>query len=206
MKALLKVALSRLPLIGELVTVRRYQRFEWSLLFLNFVVQRLVRYQAKLPWMIHFTSRVVAPRNIVLEAGPASYLTYGSFLTSSGCYYQALNKIHFGNGALWAPGVKFVSSNHGFTATDEIQPAEPIFIGKHTWIGANATILPGVRLGDYSIVGAGSVLTRSVESYVIVAGVPARIIAKRCRTCLDKIPVGPSDTCISCAAQGKAQS
>jgi maltose O-acetyltransferase len=47
------------------------------------------------------------------------------------------------------------------------------------WIGRNAIIMPGVRIGKGSIVGAGAVVTRDVEPYSIVGGVPAKLIRKR---------------------------
>ena len=51
-------------------------------------------------------------------------------------------------------------------------------IGKDVWIGARAIILPGVHIGDYSVVAAGSVVTKDVPSGVLVAGAPA-VIKKR---------------------------
>lgn len=54
----------------------------------------------------------------------------------------------------------------------------PVIIGKNCWIGANSTILPGVTIGDYSIVAAGAVVTKDVPSGVLVAGNPA-IVKKR---------------------------
>jgi acetyltransferase-like isoleucine patch superfamily enzyme len=54
----------------------------------------------------------------------------------------------------------------------------PIIIGNNVWIGSNSTILPGVVIGDNSIIGAGSVVTKNVPSNVIVAGVPAKVIKK----------------------------
>ncbi len=54
----------------------------------------------------------------------------------------------------------------------------PIIIGDDVWIGAGAAILPGVSVGDGSIVGAGAVVTKDVEPYTVVAGVPARPIGK----------------------------
>ena len=53
---------------------------------------------------------------------------------------------------------------------------EPIIIEDEVWIGANVTILPGVRIGKCSVIGAGSVVTKDVEEYSIYAGVPARKI------------------------------
>ena len=54
----------------------------------------------------------------------------------------------------------------------------PVIIGDNVWVGANAIILPGVTIGDYSVVAAGAVVTKDVPSGVLVAGNPA-IIKKR---------------------------
>lgn len=65
----------------------------------------------------------------------------------------------------------------------EIYGTEPrsVHICKHTWIGMNATIMKGVTIGEYAIVGAGAIVTKDVPAYAIVAGVPARIIKYRNR-------------------------
>ncbi len=55
----------------------------------------------------------------------------------------------------------------------------PIWIGNDVWIGANVIILPGVTIGDGAILAAGAVVTKNVEPYAVVGGVPARIIKKR---------------------------
>lgn len=52
----------------------------------------------------------------------------------------------------------------------------PVRIGKNVWIGSNVTILPGIEIGDNAIVAAGAVVTKSVPSNTLVAGVPARAI------------------------------
>jgi acetyltransferase-like isoleucine patch superfamily enzyme len=53
---------------------------------------------------------------------------------------------------------------------------EQVIIGKNVWVGANAVILPGVKIGDNSVVGAGSVIVEDVPAYSVVAGNPAKII------------------------------
>lgn len=55
----------------------------------------------------------------------------------------------------------------------------PVFIGDDVWIGSRVIILPGVKIGSGSIIGAGSVVTRDVEPYSVVGGVPAKLIKKR---------------------------
>ena len=54
---------------------------------------------------------------------------------------------------------------------------EPVHIGRGVWIGApNVVILPGIKIGDYSVVAAGAVVTKDVPSYTVIGGVPAKII------------------------------
>ena len=66
-----------------------------------------------------------------------------------------------------------------------------VHIGNHVFIGANATILPGVTIGDYSVIGAGSVVTHDVPERTVVAGVPAKVIydmdtyVEKCRQQMD---------------------
>jgi len=53
---------------------------------------------------------------------------------------------------------------------------KPIIIGDNTWVGARVTILPGVTIGNFCVIAAGSVVNRDVPDYSVVAGVPAKII------------------------------
>ena len=55
---------------------------------------------------------------------------------------------------------------------------EPVTIGNNVWIGGSVTILPGVSIGDNAVIGAGSVVTRSVPPSVVAAGNPARVIKR----------------------------
>ena len=93
--------------------------------------------------------------------------------------------VHIGNHVMMGPDVMIIARNHNFDRTDvpmcqqgEADP-EPVVLGNDVWIGARAIILPGVTIGQATIVGAGSVVTKSVPSYSIVADDPARIVRSR---------------------------
>lgn len=93
----------------------------------------------------------------------------------NGCLMMAAGGITIEDGVSIAANVQLVSNNHDFYAR-EILVCKPVHIGIGAWIGAGATILPGVRVGRNAIVGAASVVTRDVPDSTVVAGNPARII------------------------------
>ncbi len=89
-----------------------------------------------------------------------------------------------GNDVIIGPHVTIVSENHVFENCNvpvRLQGVsrKGVRIGNDCWIGAGATILDGVSIGNGSIIAAGAVVTNDVEPYVIVGGVPARIIGQR---------------------------
>lgn len=82
-----------------------------------------------------------------------------------------------GDDTLIASHVSLTTLTHDLAAVgrygDTLVP-KPITIGRNVWIGAHATILPGVTIGDHAVIGAGAVVTRDVPAQTVVAGVPAR--------------------------------
>ena len=107
-----------------------------------------------------------------------------------GCLMMSAGGITIDDGALIAANVQLISNNHDLYERQVIT-CKPVHIGKNAWIGAGATILPGVTVGDNAVVGAASVVTRDVEADMIVVGNPARFIKR--------IPPRPD-----CAVRGHA--
>jgi len=93
------------------------------------------------------------------------------------------SKIVIGKDCLTGPGVTIIASRYNVKGKNLIRsyPADErdIIIGNDVWLGANVVVLPGVKIGDGAIVGAGSVVTKDVESYTVVTGIPARELKKR---------------------------
>lgn len=96
-----------------------------------------------------------------------------------GCKFQDQGGIFIGDGSLIGHNVVLATLNHAMDPEDRATmiPA-PIHIGKRVWIGANATVLPGVTIGDGAIVAAGAVVTKDVPENTVVGGVPARVLRK----------------------------
>lgn len=96
---------------------------------------------------------------------------------NSGCRFQDQGGIVIGDGVLIGHNVVIATINHGLDPKEERKNHyAPVAIGNHAWIGSNATILPGVTVGEWAVVAAGAVVTKDVEPYAVVGGVPAKVI------------------------------
>lgn len=141
-----------------------------NLRLVNFFFQKIMRVNAEVPFMVHYTSQV--SKTVILGRGVAQY-----FANSGNCYIQGINKVYIGDDTLFAPGIKIISANHDVNDLKKHdKTTRPIIIGKNCWIGANVVILPGVQLGDDVIVAAGAVVSKSFPSNCVIGGVPARMI------------------------------
>ncbi len=96
---------------------------------------------------------------------------------NSGCCFQDQGGITIGDDVLIGQQVVIATLNHDLNPDKrgDMFPA-PVTIGNRVWIGAHATILPGVTIGDGAVVGAGAVVTRDVPENAVVLGVPAKIV------------------------------
>lgn len=116
------------------------------------------------------------------------HVDYGShlevddnFYANHGCTILDCNKIKIGKNCLLAPHVCISAATHPIDPTLRAAGKEytaPVTIGDNVWIGANATICPGVTLGDNVVVGAGAVVTKDFPNNVVIGGVPAKILKK----------------------------
>lgn len=94
--------------------------------------------------------------------------------------------IQVGEGTIFAHGVQILTRNHNYDSLDlksipydERYIELPVKIGKFCWIGANSIILPGVKIEDGVVIGAGAVVTKNVPQGAVIGGNPAKILKYR---------------------------
>lgn len=123
-------------------------------------------------WPTSSDSIVGSPEKIKIGIGCAPGL-------GPWCYIQGKNGIEIGDYTLVAPRVSIISANHDLYDIQKHVISEPVRIGRYCWLGVNSTVLPGVQLGDHTIVAAGAVVSKSFpEGYCVLAGVPAKIVKR----------------------------
>lgn len=92
-----------------------------------------------------------------------------------GCLMMSAGTITIGDGVMIAANCQLISNNHD-PYERAVITCKPVVIRDGAWIGAGSTILPGVTVGKYAIVGASSTVTRDIPDYAVAVGSPARII------------------------------
>ena len=97
------------------------------------------------------------------------------------CYLDGRRGIEIGNNVNVSPEVYIVTFTHDPQSPTFACKGGPVVIEDHAWIGVRAVLLPGVRVGEGAVVGAGAVVTRDVPPYTIVGGVPATPRGERTR-------------------------
>ncbi|WP_416828187.1 acyltransferase [Ectobacillus polymachus] len=118
--------------------------------------------------------------NIEKDAQFDSQITLGN---NSGIGINARigSKVFIGNNVMMGPECIVYTANHCFDRTDipmceqGFMDIKPVNIGDDVWIGGRVIILPGVSIGTGAIIGAGSVVSKDIPPYAIVAGVPAKV-------------------------------
>ena len=109
---------------------------------------------------------VVVPKNVKIGNGVT---------VMNGALMMAAGGITIENKVMIAANVQLISNNHD-PYIREILTCKPILIKYGAWVGAGATILPGVTVGKYAIIGANSVVNKDIPDYAVAVGSPAKVI------------------------------
>ena len=117
-------------------------------------------------------SRVMSPITVVR---PNAVSIGKCVVVMNGCLMMSAGTITIDDDARIAANVQLISNNHD-PYNRNIITCRPVRICKGAWVGAGSTILPGVTVGKYAIVGAASVVTKDVPDYAVVVGNPAQVI------------------------------
>jgi acetyltransferase-like isoleucine patch superfamily enzyme len=125
-------------------------------------------------------------KNCVVEQ--PLFCTYGynttvgdNFFLNINCRLMDSGKITIGNNVFIAPDVCIITEVHSMIVEERIQGLEytyPVTIGDNVWISTGAHIPPGVTIGDNSVIGAGSVVTKDIPANCLAVGNPCRVIRK----------------------------
>ena len=105
--------------------------------------------------------------------------THGLAVINYNCVILDTSPVHIGENAFIAPGVCIACAGHSIDPAQRaegISTSKPITLEKDVWIGANAVICGGVTIGEGSVIGAGSVVTKDIPPMVVAAGNPCRVI------------------------------
>ena len=117
---------------------------------------------------------------------PPFYCDYGNNIVlgdkvffNFNCVVLDVMKVEIGSRTLIGPNVQIYTATHPLNYRERaagVEFAKPVTIGKDVWIGGSAVICPGVRIGDRTVIGAGSVVTKDLPSNVFAAGNPCKVI------------------------------
>lgn len=121
-------------------------------------------------------TEVMRPENI--EIGTNSSINSASLIAGNN------SKIIIGDNCLISYNVHIRTRTHNYERKDVLileqgEKENSITIGNDVWIGYGVQIMPGVNIGDGAVVGAGAIVTKDIEPYTVVAGIPAKVIKER---------------------------
>ena len=95
------------------------------------------------------------------------------------CVILDVMPVEIGSNVLFGPSVQVYTATHPIKAAERrlwLEAGKPVNIGSDVWIGGGAIICPGVNIGDRTVIGAGSVVTKDIPSDVVAVGNPCRVL------------------------------
>jgi putative colanic acid biosynthesis acetyltransferase WcaF len=119
---------------------------------------------------VHGRASIIRPWNLVL---------HDLACLGDGAVAYCLDRVELGVGCTIAQGAYVCTGTHDFNHPSTPLKTAPISVGAHAFVGLRAIVLPGVQVGEGSIVGAGAIVTKDTEPWAIYGGNPARRIGER---------------------------
>lgn len=130
---------------------------------------------------VRITDSEIGDYSYILHDSETIYCHIGKF-----CAIAPFTRINPGNHPVWRPAmsnITYRSADYDLGPNDQeffdLRRSIRVTVGHDVWIGQGALIMPGVELGTGCVVAGGAVVTKSVEPYTVVGGVPARVIRRR---------------------------
>jgi len=148
------------------------QTVGWKWALRSILFQKIIGYNRHIPWPVSPFVDINSPHNIEFDPDDLN------IFHANGVHFQNFSgRIVIGKGTYIGHNVGIITANHDPYNLQRHSPAQDVVIGKGCWLGMNSVVLPGVHLGDGTIVGANAVVTKSFpEGRCVLAGVPARCI------------------------------
>lgn len=162
----------------ELISERQAAKsicYEYNNLNPNEIEKRIIllkKLLGKTKEKLHIEQPFMCDYGYNIEIGDNFYANHNLLILDA-------NKVKFGDNVFIGPNCGFYTSSHPLdypTRNKGLEYANPIIVGNNVWFGGNVVVLPGVKIGDNTVIGAGSVVTKDIPSGVVAVGNPCRVI------------------------------
>lgn len=142
-------------------------------------------------WALDTSLEEISNKGENIVIGPNFKVTHPNlvFLGSNiyigpNAFLSTVGGLSVGSGTVIGPNLVIYTANHNYKEAkslpyDEIVISKKVEIEDNVWIGGNVILIPGIKIGEGAVVGAGSVVTRDVEPMSVVGGNPIRLLSKR---------------------------
>jgi len=175
--ALRRMTLRNLAGLARYLSLRtRYKGLHCGL----FYIDRGAAFHVGRAASVHIGHNVRIMRDFTGHFEGSAWIGDGVFF-NRGCHLVAQQSVRIGDNCLFGEMVSIHDDDHVTgrgtepIATRGLRTA-PVIIGNNVWVGAKASILAGVEIGDNTVIGAGAIVTRNIPPFVVAAGVPARVV------------------------------
>jgi len=145
----------------------------WRWVLRAILIQKILGFNRHVPWPVSPSNAIDDPSGIIFDPDDLQNFMH------HGCYLSNVNggKIIIGKGTVIAPNVGIITTNHKLDNMSIHMPSKNVVIGNNCWLGMNSVLLPGVYLGENTVVAAGAIVNSShPEGWCVLGGSPAKIL------------------------------